>query len=138
VDSYLSYFRQQLITCPLSALLPFQLLIMKVCGRSAPCSSPLLQCGFTNSVPLVCVSFRFLVNCSGFLFLQGGQSAQGAMLVCPRGAWGILHDAWYSSVCLLNVSQVGLESLSGGVAALLFSQCNVAWSSFPQARCSGC
>jgi hypothetical protein len=37
-----------------------------------------------------------------------------------------------------NVSQAGLEPASGGVGALLFSQCNVAWRSFVRARGSGC
>jgi hypothetical protein len=31
---------------------------------------------------------------------------------------------------LLNVSQIGLEPVSGGGRALLFSQCNVAWRCF--------
>jgi hypothetical protein len=35
---------------------------------------------------------------------------------------------------LLNVSQAGLEPVSGSMAALLFSQGNVAWRSFPWAR----
>jgi hypothetical protein len=38
---------------------------------------------------------------------------------------------------LLNVSQAGLE-LAVAVAALLFSQCNVAWRRYPWARSSGC
>jgi hypothetical protein len=37
-----------------------------------------------------------------------------------------------------NVSQAGLEPVSGVVAALMFSQCNVARRSFPWARGSGC
>jgi hypothetical protein len=51
---------------------------------------------------------------------------------------GKLHDAWCLPIGLQNVSQAGLEPASGGVAAILFSQCNVAWRSFPQARGSGC
>jgi hypothetical protein len=39
---------------------------------------------------------------------------------------------------LPNVSQAGLEPVVVVAAAHLFSQCNVAWRSFPQARSSGC
>jgi hypothetical protein len=39
---------------------------------------------------------------------------------------------------LLNVSQAGLELVVAAVAAFLFSQCNMAWRSFPRARGSGC
>jgi hypothetical protein len=57
---------------------------------------PPLQCPFSNSTPLLCVSFQFLVYCSVFcLFFfcgWGGQSAQGAMLVYPMGDWG--NTAW--------------------------------------------
>jgi hypothetical protein len=49
----------------------------------------------------------------------------GAMLVYPRGGWGIPCDAWRSPVGLLNVFQAGLELVSDSGAALLFSQCNV-------------
>jgi hypothetical protein len=75
-----------------------------------------------------------------FLFLQDRGS------VCPGGYAG-LFQGWLaeyhvtlggSPVGLLNVSQVGLEPVSGSVGALLFSQCNVAWRSFPKAMGSGC
>jgi hypothetical protein len=36
----------------------------KFTRRSAPSSSPLLWCPFSNSIPLLCVSFQFLVYCS--------------------------------------------------------------------------
>jgi hypothetical protein len=45
---------------------------------------------------------------------------------------------------LMNVSQAGLEpavevvTAAAAAAAHLFSQCNVAWRSFLQARASGC
>jgi hypothetical protein len=70
---------------------------------SAPCSSPLLWCAFSKSVPLLCVSFHFLVYCSGF-FLGGGQCAQGVMLVYPRGGcgkilWHLVLTCWIAK-CL--------------------------------------
>jgi hypothetical protein len=46
------------------------LCLLKVCAIiSLP--SPLLQCTFCNSAPLLCVSFHFLVFCS-VIFLFGG------------------------------------------------------------------
>jgi hypothetical protein len=42
---------------------------------------------------------------------------------------------------LLNVLQAGLEPVVAAgavVTALKFSQCNMLWESFPQARDSGC
>jgi hypothetical protein len=44
----------------------------------------------------------------------------------------------YSPVSLLDISQAGLEPASGGMGALLFSQFNVAWSSFVPAGGSEC
>jgi hypothetical protein len=52
-------------------------------------------------------------------------------------AGGIPHDTWCSPVGLPNVSPAGLEPVSGSIAALLFSQCNMVWRSFPQARAQG-
>jgi hypothetical protein len=48
-----------------------------------------------------------------------------------------LLDTWCSPVGLPNVSQAGWNQCPEA-AALLFSQCNVAWRSFPWARDSGC
>jgi hypothetical protein len=88
---------------------------------------------FQQLRPSLCVSFQFLVYCSVVFFCRVG-------VILPRGlCWFILgvtggkpHDALWSPVGLPNVSQAGLEPLSGGLEALLFSQCNVAWRSFPQ------
>jgi hypothetical protein len=44
----------------------------------------------------------------------------------------------FSPVGLLNVSEAGLEPVSGGTSSLLFSQCKVAWRSFVWAGGSGC
>jgi hypothetical protein len=51
---------------------------------------------------------------------------------------GIPHDVWGSPVGLPDITQAGLEPLSGGTGALLFSWCNVVLRSFVQARGSGC
>jgi hypothetical protein len=44
----------------------------------------------------------------------GGQSAQEAVLVYPSAAGGIPHDACAHLFGLLNISQKGLELMSGG------------------------
>jgi hypothetical protein len=79
VDLYLPYFRQQLITCLLSALLPFQPLFtesLQVEIRSLPLplspvrlQHPIPSAACSFSVPCLFFSFFF------FCFLQGrGQS----------------------------------------------------------------
>jgi hypothetical protein len=62
----------------------------KFMWKSAACPSALLWCAFSNSAPLLCVSFLSSLFIVQFFFgggLQGSQSAQGAMLVYP--SWGI-------------------------------------------------
>jgi hypothetical protein len=86
VECYLPYFRQQLITHPLLALLLFQPLFTESSYGDHLLASP----PFITSIPLLRASFQFLVYCSGFFIFWGVfiQSAKGAMLVCPRGGWG--------------------------------------------------
>jgi hypothetical protein len=67
-----------------------------------------------------------------FFFLWGtDQSDQGAMLVCSRGIRRNIACHLFAHL-LVCVSQAGLEPVSDGVCALLFSQCNMAWRSFEQ------
>jgi hypothetical protein len=95
-----------------------------LCGDFCP--SPILW----GHVAPSAACFRSLLYCSGFLFvcfLQcGGQSAQGVMLISPRGGCGIPRNTWCSPVGLLDVSQAGLELASNGAGTFLFSQCNTA------------
>jgi hypothetical protein len=63
---------------------------------------------------------------------------RGLCWFIPGVVGGILCNAWCSPVGLPNVSRAGLELASGGMGALLFSQCNVVWRSFPWARGSQC
>jgi hypothetical protein len=121
----------------------------KFTWRSAPCSSPLLPCAFSNSIPLLCLRFQFLVYSSVFcLFVfwffffffllgSGGQSVQEAMLVYPRCGWenSVMLGA-HLLVCWMSPKQVWSRCLAAGV--LLFSQCDMAWRIFPWARGSGC
>jgi hypothetical protein len=84
VDCYLPYFRQQLITGPLS--LPLQPLFTE----SSSGDQLLAPLPFSGALPatlsLCCVLVfsSLLIVQFGFLCV-GGQSAQGAMLVYPRG-----------------------------------------------------
>jgi hypothetical protein len=86
VDYYLPYFRQQLITSLLLALLLFQPLFTKSSCRDQLLTSPrLLYCAFSIPPLLLSVSFQFLVYCSVlFYFLWGGVSL-------PRGLY------WFSA-----------------------------------------
>jgi hypothetical protein len=76
---------------------------------------------------LVIIQFWFF-----FAGLRGGQSVQRLCWFIPGVAMRI------SPIGLPDVSQASLERASGGMGALLFSQCNVAWRSFVQAGGSGC
>jgi hypothetical protein len=72
---------------------------------SAPCPSLLLWCTYSTPPPLLLVSFQFFVYCSGFIFfIWGGQSAQEAVMVYPKGSWGntmlCLVLTYWSAKCL--------------------------------------
>jgi hypothetical protein len=54
-----------------------------------------------------------------------------------RMAVGILRDTWYSPFGLPNVSQAGLEAVSGGVAALLFLSVMWCGKAFHRLRVQG-
>jgi hypothetical protein len=117
------------------------LCLLKVCREISSLLPPLLQCAFSNSSLLLCVSFQFLFYFSVFFFFAWGMGVSLPWRPC----WFILGvagripcDAWCSPVGLLNVSQAGLEPATGGAGALLVSQCNVALRSFSQVRDSGC
>jgi hypothetical protein len=107
-----------------------------ICSLSFPLSpvcsvhpAPSAACSF--SVPCLLFSFFFLTG--------QRQSVQGTMLVYPKGSCGNTHiSCCLFAHLLVCVSQAGLELASGGTGALLFSQCNVAWRSFVQARGSEC
>jgi hypothetical protein len=93
--SYVLYFCQLLITChcwPLSlSCLCLQKVFMEISSLLLPISLVHLH----TLPPLVCVPFQFLVYYWVFIFYcrTGGQSVQGALLVCPRGDCG--DTAWH-------------------------------------------
>jgi hypothetical protein len=80
----------------------------------------------SNSTPLLCVHFQFLIYCSVFFFffffLLGESFCQGgyAGLVYPRGDW-------CSSVGLLNVSQAGLKPVCQPSCFLSVTWCGEAF-----------
>jgi hypothetical protein len=99
---------------------------------------PTSPVSFQSSCPLRCVLVFSSLFISQF-FWEGVQSAQGVMLVYPRGGWG--NAVWClvltCLVCWMSPKLVWSQCLVV-VAALLFSQCNVAWRSFLWARGSDC
>jgi hypothetical protein len=122
VDCYLPYFRQGLITCPLSALLPFQSLFT----GDQLLAPPRLQCAQSTLAPLLHVPFQFLVYYSVFFFFCGAGVSLSRWLCwfIPGVAVGILCVAYLLTCCSAG-EPAGLEPASGSVGALLFSQCNV-------------
>jgi hypothetical protein len=72
VDHYLLYFRQQLSTCPLLSLLPFQLLFTESLGGNQR-HAPLIFSGvLLATLSLCCVLvFSSLFIVQFFFFLQG-------------------------------------------------------------------
>jgi hypothetical protein len=132
VDCYLPCFRQQLITCPLSAFLSFQSLFTEGSHWDQLLAHPLLQCTYSTLPFLLCVPFQFLII--QFFFFE----------VCP-GGYADLSQEWLWEYCMMlicspvglpDVSQAGLELVPG--SALLLSQCKVAWRSFVWAGGSCC
>jgi hypothetical protein len=121
-------------TCPISGnglspacCWPFCLssLYWKFMWRSAPCSSPLLWCAFSNSAPLLCVRFQFLVivHLLSFFFVGGGSA-------CP-GCYSSLSQGWLREYCVMlgvhlfgltNIFQASLDLVSvSGASSPFFS-----------------
>jgi hypothetical protein len=101
---------------------------------------PLSPVCFQQLCPLCCVLiFSSLFIFQVFFCVGGGQSAQGIMLVYPRGGWG--STTWclvlIHLVYRMSPKHVWSQQLTA-VAAHLFSHCNVVWRSFLWVRSSGC
>jgi hypothetical protein len=89
-DRYLPYIRQQFITSPLLALLPFCPLLTESSYRDQLLASAYFSSALSATLsPLLCANYQFVVYCSDFfvcLFCGwGSQSAKCTMLVYPRG-----------------------------------------------------
>jgi hypothetical protein len=138
VDHYLLYFRQWFITCLLSALLPFQSLFTEsLCGVQLLALPPFSSV-LTASHPLCCVLVLSSLFILFFFVVCLVSLPRRLCWFIPWVAGGIPCDAWCSPAGLLHVSQAGLEPASGGMGALLLSQCSMVWRSFVQVRGSGC
>jgi hypothetical protein len=137
VNCYLPYFRQQLITCLLSAIYFCRLCLLKVHVEFS--YLPLFPSPVGSEHPALSVAcpFQFLVYYSVFFLWGGSQSVQGAMLVYPRRSCGNTACRLFAHL-LVCFSQAGLEPASVSVGALLVSQCNMARRSFVQAGVSEC
>jgi hypothetical protein len=64
-------------------------------------------------LPLPCAIFQFFVYCSDFFLCGVVSMPKGLCWFILGVAGGILCDAWCSPFGLLNVSQAGLEPVSG-------------------------
>jgi hypothetical protein len=89
VDCYLLYFGQRLITCLLSALLPFQALFTESsCGYQL-LASPLFSGALPATLLLCSVSFQFLIY-SVFVFVFVFFQSRGS--VFPGGYAGLSQE----------------------------------------------
>jgi hypothetical protein len=108
VDCCLPYFASAL-----SLAHCWPVCLSSLCLPKAPCLSPLFQSTYSTLSPLLHVSFQFLIY-SGFLFCVCGVSQPRGLCWLILGvAGGIPCDALCSCVDLPNVSQTGLELVSG-------------------------
>jgi hypothetical protein len=126
-------------SCQLSTVTGF--VYLEFMWRAAPCLPPFFS-ALKAPCPLCCVSFSVPCLLFSFVlllfFLQGGdQSVQRALLAYPRGGCGSTACCLFAHL-LVCISQAGLELVSGGMGALLVSQCNVTWRSFVWAGGSRC
>jgi hypothetical protein len=137
VDCYLPYFRHLPTVSP-SVFSAF--IYYKFMWRSASWSSLLFHCAYSTLPTLLMFVFSslFIFSFVCFVCHAGSHSVQGLCWFILGLAVGIPHDAWCSPVGLPDVSQAGLEPLSGDIGALLFSHCNTAWRSFLWTGGSGC
>jgi hypothetical protein len=121
VVHYLPYFRQWLITHPVSVLLPFHALFTTI-SHSYQLLAPVPFSGVLSATlpPPLCASFQFLVYCTFFFFCMGFSTASGYASLSQGwlGEYHVILGAYLFG--LLNVSQAGLEVASGSAAAICF------------------
>jgi hypothetical protein len=92
VDHYLPYFRQWLVTRPLSALLPFQSLFTESFRGDQLLATPPFSSVLSEfQIPLVCASFQFVVYYSVF-FVGGITLLRGLCWFTPEVLGGISCD----------------------------------------------
>jgi hypothetical protein len=98
VDCYLLYFRQQLITCLLSAFLLFQPFVYWSSHRYQLLASPPFSCELSASCPLCCVLVFSSLFIQVFFFCRGVSLPRGLCWFIPGVAGEIPHVAWHSPV----------------------------------------
>jgi hypothetical protein len=137
-------------TCPIlgSSLSPTHcwpiclssLCLLKVPMKISSLPSPLLWCTYSIPPPLLCAPFQFLIIQFFCVSVWGGgvSLSSGLGWLVPGVAVGIPCALICSPVGLMDVSQAGLEPVSGGAGALLFFRCNMVQRSFVQPGGSGC
>jgi hypothetical protein len=118
------------------------LCLLKVHAEISSLPSPFLWCPYSTPSPLLYVPFQFLVYCSVIylfiIFVGQGVSLSGGYVGLSQGWLWEYHMSLGVHLLAARCPQAGLEVASGGAVSLLFSQCNVSWRSFPQARGLGC
>jgi hypothetical protein len=108
LDCYLPCFKQRLITGRLLAFLPFQHLFTdSLVGDQLLALFPFS--GTLTAPRLLCCVLVFSSFLLVFFFCRvGGQSAQGAIIVYPRGGWG--NTTWHlvltCLVCWMSPKQI--------------------------------
>jgi hypothetical protein len=124
---------------PAVSPLPFQSLFTERSHGDQLLALPPLSGALTAPCPLCCLFlFSSLFIVQMFFVVLGSVCPGGPRWFIPGVVVGMLCYTWSSPVGLPNVSQAGLELVSGGTASLLFSQCNMAWRSFVWAGSSRC
>jgi hypothetical protein len=143
LDCYLPYFSQWLITCPLSAHLPFQPLFTETLHAGQLLATPLFSSAHRAPHPL-CFMFIFsslftiqFLFCFVLFAGQGVSLSKGLCWFIPGVTVGMPHANYLPPVGLLYVSPGGLEPLSISIGTLLFSQCIMVQRNFVQAGGSG-
>jgi hypothetical protein len=139
VHHYLPYFSSGLSPTHFWLLCLSSLCLLKV---HVEISSLLLPPSLVLSeYPTPSAACTFSVPCLLLLLFLRGRGSD-----CPESYAGLSQERLWkycvTVICLpahlLDVSQAGLEPVSGSAGSLWLSQCNVAWRSFVWAGGSGC
>jgi hypothetical protein len=115
VDSYLPYFRQRLITCPLLALLHFQSLFTELSHGDHLLAPPPFSDVLRAPYPLCCVFlFSSLFIILFFLLWGRVQSVRGLCWFISRVAVGIPRATYFLTSCFVSSKQVWSRHLRCG------------------------
>jgi hypothetical protein len=125
VDHHMPYFRQHLITHPLSACLPFQCLFTVSLQGDQLLVPPPFSAALRALQPLCCMFFfssLFIIQIFLLFFSQASVSLSRGYAGLSQGwLWEYCVPLICLPVGLLDVFQAGLVPTSGGTGVLLFS-----------------